>query len=105
MATRKPPVIFAAVAVVLAATLCAALARRLWKSTAPPPEGPIQHVVVIMQENRSFDHLFNGFPGADTVQSGMNHGVRVPLVPTPLGNGPDADHTHTGWWQQWDNGK
>ena len=69
------------------------------------PAGPIQHVVVIMQENRSFDHLFNGFPGADTVQSGMNHGVRVPLQPTPLGNGPDADHTHTGWWQQWDNGK
>src|SRR5450631_1738926 len=66
---------------------------------------PIQHVVVIMQENRSFDHLFNGFPGADTVQSGLNHGVRVQLQPTPLGNGTDADHSHTGWWKQWDNGK
>jgi phospholipase C len=66
---------------------------------------PIQHVVVIMQENRSFDHLFNGFPGADTVQSGMLHATHIPLQPAPLGNGPDLDHTHTGWWKQWDNGK
>jgi phospholipase C len=58
-----------------------------------------------MQENRSFDNLFNRFPGADTVQSGMNLGANVPLRPTPLGNGPDLDHTHTGWWKQWDNGK
>jgi phospholipase C len=58
-----------------------------------------------MQENRSFDHLFNGFPGADTVQSGMNLGVSTPLAVTPLGNGLDLDHTHTGWWRQWDSGK
>jgi phospholipase C len=78
---------------------------------SPTPATPltssttIQHVVVIMQENRSFDHLFNGFPGADTVTSGMNRGVTVPLNVVPLGNGPDVDHSHTGWWQQWDNGK
>jgi phospholipase C len=68
-------------------------------------ENVIQHVVVIMQENRSFDHLFHGFPGADTVSSGSNKGVVVPLTVTPLGNGPDLDHTHTGWWRQWDGGK
>ena len=28
--------------------------------------GKIQHVVIIFQENRSFDNLFNGYPGADT---------------------------------------
>ena len=27
--------------------------------------GPIQHVVFIVQENRSFDHFFGTFPGAD----------------------------------------
>jgi phospholipase C len=70
-----------------------------------PVTQPIQHIVVIMQENRSFDHLFNGFPGADTVQSGMNGGTQVTLQPTPLGNGPDVDHSHTNWWRQWDNGK
>jgi phospholipase C len=74
-------------------------------TAAPPPSGPIQHVVVIMQENRSFDHLFNGFPGADTVPYGMDKGVETPLTVTPLGNGADLDHTHTGWWKQWDHGK
>ena len=67
--------------------------------------GPIQHIVIIMQENRSFDHMFNGFPGADTVQTGMNGSVAVPLTPTPLGNGPDVSHSHTSWWKQWNNGK
>ena len=65
---------------------------------------PIQHIVIIMQENRSFDNLFNGFPGADTVQTGMYKGAVVPLTQTPLGNGPGFDHSHTGWWQQWDGG-
>ena len=71
---------------------------------AVPFSSPIQHIVVIMQENRSFDNLFNGFPGADTVQVGMHKGVAVPLTPTPLGNGPDQDHSHIAWWQQWDGG-
>jgi phospholipase C len=98
------------------AALAFFLTTRIRQSHMPPGElvaysvnstaaTPIQHVVVIMQENRSFDHLFNGFPGADTVKTGMNKGVSVPLTITPLGNGPDVDHTHTGWWQQWDNGK
>jgi len=71
--------------------------------TAPstPAGPPIQHIVVIMQENRSFDNLFNGFPGADTVQSGLNGSTVVPLKVTPLGNGPDLDHTHTNWWREW----
>ena len=73
---------------------------------APTPSSttPIQHIVIIMQENRSFDNLFNGFPGADTVQTGMYKGTPVPLLPTPLGNGPDLNHSHPGWWSQWDNG-
>jgi len=71
----------------------------------PTPSEAIQHIVVIMQENRSFDNLFNGFPGADTVASGLNGSVTVPLAVTPLGNGPDNDHSHTGWWKEWDQGK
>ena len=57
-----------------------------------------------MQENRSFDNMFNGFPGADTVQTGMYNGVAVPLKPTPLGNGGDLDHSHVGWWRDWNHG-
>ena len=65
---------------------------------------PIQHIVIIMQENRSFDNLFNGFPGADTVQSGMKDGVLIPLKPISLGDSRDLKHSHTNWWQDWDNG-
>jgi phospholipase C len=64
----------------------------------------IQHIVVIMQENRSFDNLFMGFPGADTVTSGMQQGTEVPLQPVPFEQGSDLDHTHPGWWQDWDDG-
>ncbi len=38
---------------------------------------PIQHVIVIMQENRSFDHYFGTFPGAD----GIPAGTCVPIDP------------------------
>lgn len=38
----------------------------------PLSKSPIQHVIVIMQENRTFDNLFNGYPGADTVQTGLD---------------------------------
>jgi phospholipase C len=70
-----------------------------------PSSTPIQHVVVIMQENRTFDNLFNGFPGADSASSGSNKGTVVPLSPVPLAEPTDLDHSHTGWWKAWDNGK
>jgi phospholipase C len=38
---------------------------------------PIQHVIMIMQENRSFDHYFGTFPGAN----GFPASVCVPLNP------------------------
>lgn len=72
----------------------------------PPPTqaSTIKHIVIIMQENRSFDNLFMGFPGADTVTSGMSKGKSVALQPIPLEQGWDLDHSHTGWWVDWDNG-
>ncbi len=73
-------------------------------SVLPVAGSPIQHVVVIMQENRSFDNLFNGFPGADSVQVGMSLGTPVPLVPISLTDPRDLDHSHPGWWQDLNNG-
>lgn len=75
-------------------------------STPPVPTASsrIQHIVVIMQENRSFDNLFNGFPGADTATSGMSKGVSVTLQSVPFEQGTDVDHSHPGWWKDWDNG-
>ena len=41
----------------------------------------IEHVVIIMQENRSFDNYFGTFPGADGIP--MRHGVPTVCVPDP----------------------
>ncbi len=41
----------------------------------------IHHVIVIMQENRSFDHYFGTFPGADGIP--MAGGVPTVCVPDP----------------------
>lgn len=45
----------------------------------------VNHVVIVIQENRSFDNLFHGYPGADTVDSGRAHdGTIVPLQSVSL---------------------
>ena len=41
----------------------------------------IQHVIIIMQENRSFDSYFGTFPGADGIP--MKDGVPTVCVPNP----------------------
>jgi phospholipase C len=49
---------------------------------APSPGSYIKHVVIVIQENRSFDNIFAGFPGADTALAGtMHNGATVPLRP------------------------
>ena len=55
---------------------------------APPRKArgldKIKHIVIIVQENRSFDHYFGTFPGADGIP--MNaHGVPLACVPVPGG--------------------
>ncbi|MGA7246364.1 MAG: alkaline phosphatase family protein [Candidatus Cybelea sp.] len=55
--------------------------------------GKIAHVVYIIQENRSFDNLFQGYPGADTVSSGKNSlGETIPLQPVSLATDYEIDH-------------
>ena len=44
---------------------------------------PIKHVVVVMKENRSFDHLFGAFPGVESVPVAVVDGQEVPLLPGP----------------------
>jgi phospholipase C len=48
-------------------------------SSSPTVGDYIKHVVIIIQENRSFDNLFAGFPGADAPLFGNMRGHRVPL--------------------------
>lgn len=67
--------------------------------------GKIQHVVIIMQENRSFDNLFHDYPGADTVKYGYGHGVKYALKPWSFTNPHDISHAHTQFLVDYDGGK
>ena len=56
--------------------------------------GKITHVVYIVQENRSFDDMFQGYPGADTVSSGKNSsGETIKLRATSLRRVYLVDHS------------
>jgi phospholipase C len=68
-----------------------ATALRVLNSTGA---GKIEHVVYIVQENRSFDNLFQGYPGADTVAAGKNsQGQTVQLRPISLAEQYYLDHS------------
>src|SRR5437879_2351868 len=60
----------AAVGALVAVALAGALFAQ---AAAASPEGirKIQHVVMIMQENRSFDSYFGTYPGADGIPAGL----------------------------------
>lgn len=69
-----------------------------------PRKSGIDHVVVAMAENRSFDHLLGWLPGADGRQAGLVYTDRNgaafethPLAPDFQGCGhPDPDHSFRG---------
>ena len=68
--------------------------------------GKIQHVVFIMKENRSFDHYFGKFPGADGTNSGMiSTGQSIPLWRAPDIMFHDEDHMWQGSRIAYDGGK
>ena len=47
----------------------------------------IRHVVIIMQENRSFDSYFGTYPGADGIPGLAGNPGRVPCLPDPATGG------------------
>ena len=50
----------------------------------------IQHVVIVVQENRTPDNLFHGLPNADIADSGVNsRGETIRLAPMSLAAGYD----------------
>ena len=57
-----------------------------------------QHVVVIVQENRSLNNLFNGYPGAKTQSYGyISTGQKVTLEPVTLATTWDLQHNGEGF--------
>jgi len=82
------------------------------RSLPPPEASGIEHVVVLMMENRSFDHLLGWVPGADGRQRGLTYldsaGVphkTYPLAPDFQGCGrSDPDHSYEGGRVEFNNG-
>jgi phospholipase C len=66
---------------------------------------PIKHVVLIMQENRSFDHLFGAFPGANGAAFGLDHGVTRPMTPVTDQAAVDLPHSYTDALTSFNAGK
>jgi phospholipase C len=91
----------------LAAILAAFLvAGRAPTQTIPPPAAPpglekIQHFVFIMQENRSFDHYFGTYPGAEGLPPGVC--VPDPTVGTCAAPSHDAALVNQGGGHNWAN--
>jgi phospholipase C len=82
------------------------------QQTLPTPEASgIDHIVVVMMENRSFDHLLGWLPGANGTQAGLNyldkHGEAHPThrLTTFVGcSHPDPDHSYSGGRSEYDDG-
>jgi phospholipase C len=75
-------------------------------ATPAGPGSKIHHVVIVFQENRTVDNLFNGFPGADTVREGENsHGRAIALRPIRLAARYDIGHEHGAFVVERANGK
>lgn len=66
---------------------------------------PIQHIIVIVKENHTFDNYFGQFPGADGARQVLINGVMQD--PPHASDRPpnDIDHSFSGAHHAWDNGK
>ena len=72
----------------------------------------VQHLVLVMMENRSFDHLLGWFPNANGQQAGLTYvdlngspQMTFPLAPDFTGCAyPDPDHSYDGGRTEYDNG-
>ena len=76
-----------------------------------PEQSGIDHLVVVMMENRSFDHLFGWMPGTNGKQAGLtfNGPSGFPHATHHLAGDftgcghPDPDHSYEGGRTQYDN--
>ena len=89
-------------------------------ATGNPVSKYIKHVVVIIQENRSFENFFAGYPGANAPEYGCAAGsgarrrsssgcprgdTEVPLHSVGFVDSPDLAHDWGSSVTDWDNGK
>jgi phospholipase C len=96
----------------LKTSAAATAAAPLLAQTLSNPLG-IQHIVVVMMENRSFDHLLGWLPGADGKQAGLQFPDKTgvlqstrELAPDFTGCAyPDPDHSYAGGRTEVNGGK
>ena len=78
------------------------------RDNLPPVGGnaKIEHVVLIIQENRSFDDFFADFPGVDGATTGKtSDGKTVRLHEAPLAELCDFGHSRQGFLRDYAGGK
>jgi len=83
------------------------------RSFSDSPKSPIEHVVIVIQENRSFDNFFATFPGADGATQGEEKVKEdgkwvdepVTLKQMPLVGTYDFTHCHATFETAYDGGK
>lgn len=76
-------------------------------------QGTIKHVIFIVKENRSFDHLFNCFPGTGScLQTYPQKGTQQPVIPGNATNkdcsdcsGNDCPHLRSDFITSYDKGQ
>jgi phospholipase C len=82
-------------------------------ATSPPAPSPqtsaaghyIKHIVIVIQENRSFDNMFSGFPGADAPAFGYAGTTRLALRPIPLEDPGDIENNWRDAIAGWNHGR
>lgn len=88
------------------------LANALPSNLPDPDASGIEHVIVVMMENRSFDHFAGWLPRADGRQAGLRYADTTglvhetyPLAPDFQGCGHrDPDHSYAGGRVEYDGG-
>jgi len=101
----------------IASGLLGALLTACGGGSTPAPSGPFEppppakagkyfkHIVIIIQENRTFDNLFATFPGADGTRFGKTHNGRVLLRAGDLESEVSPNNGHRYWVADWNHGK
>jgi phospholipase C len=115
MTTR--PVAFSILALALSGALsaCGGNAGSLPGAGGPVPRlghrssTPIQHIVVLIQENRTFNNLFAQFPGTTGSTTGLERvgskSKQIALKQVPLRDKRDLNHLYRSYLTAYDNGK
>ena len=68
---------------------------------------PIEHIIIVVKENHTFDNYFGSFPGANGTthwKARHRHGT-APRVPRRLSQRRDLSHKHSCALADWNHGK